>query len=140
MNIWAFTVHLKAGSKTLRWVQNQLHSESEKRNIRLPLMVGVTELTSQKAAVSSVMRLAKVAYISAMQAVVCSVWEARKIKEEFGLTTFTPGIRSKLNDDQKRVATVKDALKERVDFFIVGRPIVKTQNPLRAAQKILQCE
>ena len=100
-------------------------------------MVGVTELTSRQASLSKVVSLAKVAYESKLDAVVCSVWEARRIKDDFGLLTITPGIRNKAGDDQRRVATIEDALREGVDYFVVGRPIVGEKNPLKAAQGIL---
>ena len=100
--------------------------------------MGVTELTSKKASLKNVMRLAGLAHESNLEAVVCSVWEARKIKEEFDLITITPGIRNAADDDQKRVATVCDAIGEGVDYFVVGRPVVKAKDCLCAAQALIE--
>ena len=138
MGVWAFTVHLRSGKDSLRFLKEQLVSEAENRGQHPPLIIGVTELTSKKVSLSKVMALAKVAYESKLDGVVCSVWEARKIKKSFGLLTITPGIRKRKEDDQTRIATVKDALKEDVDYFVVGRPIIKEKDYLKAVKKLLE--
>jgi len=138
MGVWAFTVHLRSGKDSLRFLKEQLVSEAENRGQHPPLIIGVTELTSKKVSLSKVMTLAKVAYESKLDGVVCSVWEARKIKKSFGLLTITPGIRKRKEDDQTRIATVKDALKEDVDYFVVGRPIIKEKDYLKAVKKLLE--
>ncbi|UCG34628.1 MAG: orotidine-5'-phosphate decarboxylase [Candidatus Omnitrophota bacterium] len=136
--VWAFTVHLKAGQEALESLKGALTKEARLRKKRRPLIIGVTELTSQKASLNKVLQLAEVARKSKIDGVVCSVWEAKQIKEKFGLCTITPGIRAKKEgDDQKRIATVKDALKNRVDYFVVGRPIIKEKDYLKAANQIL---
>jgi len=138
LGVWAFTVHLKAGEEALTILKEALIKEARAQKKRRPLIIGVTELTSQKASLSMVLKLAQVARKSKIDGVVCSVWEARKIKEKFGLCTITPGIRAKKEgDDQKRIATVKDALKNKVDYFVVGRPIIKEKDYLKAAKNIL---
>jgi len=140
MGVWAFTVHLRSGKESLQFLKEQLVSRAKSRGYCLPLIIGVTELTSRKVSLSKVMTLAKVAYESKLDGVVCSVWEARKIKESFGLLTITPGIRKRKEDDQIRVATVRDALKEGVDYFVIGRPIIKEKDYLKAAKKLLEEE
>jgi orotidine-5'-phosphate decarboxylase len=138
LDIWAFTVHIKAGKMSLRLLKEEILKEVKKRKKKPPLIFGVTELTSQKTTLKKILNLAKVAYQANLDGVVCSVWEAKKIKEEFGLLTITPGIRKrKTEDDQKRVATVKDALRNKVDYFVVGRPIIKEKDYLKAAKEIL---
>lgn len=137
LEVWAFTVHLKAGKASLTFLRERLKEEAEARGIKRPLILGVTELTSKKASLNKVLSLAKIASESNLDGVICSVWEAEKIKNNFGLITVTPGIRKKKIDDQERVATVKDALKASSDYFVVGRPIVKEKDPLKAAKDIL---
>jgi len=138
LGVWAFTVHLKSGEKALRILKKEIKKEAKRKRKKAPLIIGVTELTSKKAAPAKVLALAKVAKKARLDGVVCSVWEAKKIKQRFGLKTITPGIRpKKLKDDQKRVATVKQALKNKVDYFVVGRPIVNKSNYLQAAEQIL---
>lgn len=136
MDVWGFTVHLRAGKDSLGWLKDELIKEKKKGG-KIPLVIGVTELTSQRASLNRVMRLARTAYESKLDGVVCSVWEAKKIKKELGLLTITPGIRREKKDDQRRVATVEDALRAGVDYFVIGRPIIKDKDPLGAAKKIL---
>ena len=139
LDVWAFTVHIKAGEEALRALKKELTKEASRRKKKRPLIIGVTELTSKKASLAQVLKLAKVAKRSNLDGVVCSVWEAKTIKTKLGLRTITPGIRKvKTGDDQRRVATFKDVLKNKVDYCVVGRPIVKEKNPLKAAQDILK--
>ena len=138
LDVWAFTVHIKAGEEALKALKKEITKEARRRKKKRPLIIGVTELTSKKASLAQVLKLAKVAKRSNLDGVVCSVWEAKAIKDKLGLCTITPGIRKKkTGDDQKRVATVKEALARKADYFVVGRPIVKEKNKLLAAEKIL---
>lgn len=73
--------------------------------------------------------------------VVSSGLEARALKDEFGerLIIVTPGIRPVENrpvDDQKRVVTVEDAIRNGADYIVVGRPIRNAPDPYEAALQI----
>jgi len=139
MNIWAFTVHIKAGVAPLAFLRQELANEAKRKRKPRPLIVGVTELTSQLASRQAVLKLASLAKQARLDGVVCSVWEAKAIKERYGLMTITPGIRHKASgDDQRRVATAQDALKEKADYFVVGRPIVGAKDYRKAAEDILE--
>ena len=60
------------------------------------------------------------------------------LKKKFDLKVITPGIRAaKSSDDQKRVATAKTAIKAGSDYLVVGRPIIKGKNFLKAAEEVL---
>ncbi|MEW5758850.1 MAG: orotidine-5'-phosphate decarboxylase [Candidatus Omnitrophota bacterium] len=106
-----------------------------------PLLIGVTVLTSQKAAKTKVLSLAKQAKTVGLDGVVCSVKETQVLKNKLGknFIVVNPGIRPKdtKTNDQKRVATPKDAVNAGSDFIVVGRPILEAKNPSLAAQKIL---
>lgn len=72
------------------------------------------------------------------QGVIASGQEARSLKESLGeeLTIVTPGIRpveSRPADDQKRVVTVEDALRNGADYVVIGRPIRDAPDPYEAA-------
>jgi len=139
LGVWAFTVHVKAGEESLKILKKEITAYSRKQKKPRPLIIGVTELTSRKTSLKSVLSLAKIAKKSKIDGVVSSVWEAKKIAKDFKLLTITPGIRKKkTNDDQKRVATVKDALREGSSFFVVGRPIINEKNCLFAAEELLK--
>jgi orotidine-5'-phosphate decarboxylase len=76
-----------------------------------------------------------------LDGVVCSVSEVtilrRKIKKNFIIVT--PGIRSNdsAKDDQKRIATVSQAVKAGSNFLVIGRPILQAENPLATAEELL---
>ena len=140
IGVWAFTVHTKAGIEALSFLKKELSLYAKKRKKKCPLIVGVTELTSNKVSIAQVMKLAEVAERCNIDGVVASVWEAKEIKNKFNLKVITPGIRNKTaNDDQRRVASVKDAIKQGADYFVVGRPIIKARNYMKAAEEILSC-
>lgn len=71
---------------------------------------------------------------------VCSVWESDLIKKSVGddFKTLCPGIRVFApKNDQKRVASYDDAIKNRADFIVIGREITKSENPKLAYEKII---
>lgn len=74
--------------------------------------------------------------------VIASAAEARAIRTEFGdrLEIVTPGIRPQGSaaDDQKRIITPKDAIAAGADRLVVGRPIVKADDPAAAAESIVR--
>lgn len=78
--------------------------------------------------------------------VVCSPREARAVREALetlGRETVvvTPGVRpawaSVDNDDQRRTATVTEALREGADHVVIGRPIRDARDPVEAAKRVL---
>ena len=117
-----------------------------------PLLIAVTQLTStsQEAmnevqgipgtVLESVIRYAKNAKAAGLDGVVCSVHEAKAIKEACGedFLTVTPGIRLASNsvDDQKRVATPEFAGEQGADYIVVGRSITKAENPKETFEAI----
>ena len=75
------------------------------------------------------------------QGVIASGQEARSLKESLGeeMTIVTPGIRpveSRPADDQKRVVTVEDAIRNGADYVVIGRPIRDAADPYEAALKV----
>jgi orotidine-5'-phosphate decarboxylase len=73
--------------------------------------------------------------------VVSSGLEARALKDAFGekLVIVTPGIRpveNRPSDDQKRVVTVEEAIRNGADYIVVGRPIRNAPDPYEAALQI----
>jgi len=70
--------------------------------------------------------------------VVCSALEAEPLRQGLGANflVVTPGIRPGLNredgeDDQKRVATARQAIINGADHVVVGRPISRSDDPVR---------
>ena len=76
--------------------------------------------------------------------VVSSAREAGKLRAgiEKHFMIVTPGIRPGANvdtiqnDDQKRIATAKDALRNGADYVVIGRPISTSPDPLATVEAI----
>jgi orotidine-5'-phosphate decarboxylase len=73
--------------------------------------------------------------------VITSGLEVHTLRESLGeeLLLVTPGIRPAENrpaDDQKRVVTVEQALRNGADYIVVGRPIRNAPDPYQAAMQI----
>ncbi len=115
-------------------------------------LLGVTVLTSmddedlKEAGYSDnaetlVAKRAAQARAAGMGGIVCSAEESSRVRGIVGpdMAIVTPGIRPAGADhgDQKRVMTPADALKAGSTHLVVGRPIVKAEDPLRAARAIL---
>jgi len=82
---------------------------------------------------------------SGCDGIVCSPLEAAALRREFGsnFIVVTPGIRPGINkdvekDDQKRIATAKQAILNGADYIVIGRPISTSSNPLATVQNLQQ--
>lgn len=136
------TVHLQGGQAMCAAVMNALGSGPA------PLVIGVTALTSFGAgempgitAPPSIygLELAALANDWKLNGVVCSPLEVARIKQLYpGLLCICPGIRpqAETGDDQTRSATPARAVAAGADFLVVGRPITKSPDPLRAVREI----
>jgi orotidine-5'-phosphate decarboxylase len=87
-----------------------------------------------------VLERARTAREAGCHGVVCSGREVARIKKDQpGLIAVTPGIRPAWSvvgrDDQKRVVTPSDAVKNGSDYIVVGRPIRDAKSPVDAAKK-----
>jgi len=74
--------------------------------------------------------------------VVASGLELQAIRENLGekLIIVVPGIRPVCNttiDDQKRIITPKKAFLQGADHIVMGRPILKSENPERVVEDLL---
>ncbi len=116
------------------------------------LLLGVTVLTSfdadglaetgvAKAPAEQVELLAKLAVDSGMRGLVCSPLEIERLRKIIPqeVKLITPGIRpaGSSTDEQKRVMTPSLAAEAGSDFIVVGRPILKAENPAAAARAII---
>jgi len=87
---------------------------------------------------------AKKAIALGCDGVVSSGLEAKSLRQGAGgsFIIVTPGIRPGLNrdvignDDQKRVATAKEAIAGGADYVVIGRPIRDAQDPLAMARSV----
>lgn len=87
---------------------------------------------------------ARMALAAGCAGVVCSGREASQVKSGISrnFLAVTPGIRPEWslleNDDQKRVTTPAQAVKQGSDLLVIGRPIRDAADPGAAAQKVVQ--
>jgi orotidine-5'-phosphate decarboxylase len=87
---------------------------------------------------------ARLAKEAGCHGVVCSGLEVRGIKKAFGeeLIAVTPGIRPAWTlvegDDQKRIVTPADAVKNGAEFVVIGRPIRDADSPAEAADRVAE--
>jgi orotidine-5'-phosphate decarboxylase len=75
--------------------------------------------------------------------IISSGLEAPRLRESLGqrFLIVTPGIRPVANrevDDQKRTTDVEEAFRKGADYIVIGRPILKAQDPVAAAKTIQQ--
>jgi orotidine-5'-phosphate decarboxylase len=90
-----------------------------------------------------VLHQAQMAKSAGCHGVICSGWEARAVKEICGrdFLVVCPGIRPPWSvvagDDQKRVVTPAEAMKNGADYIVVGRPIRTASDPVAAARRVV---
>lgn len=146
-------VHAAGGSDMMKAAIEGLEAGTASGLVR-PSCIAVTQLTSTSEAQmqkeqlipvsieESVLHYASVAQGSGMDGVVCSTWEAGKIRSLLGpdFLTVTPGIRlsSDAVQDQKRIATPETARLAGVSNIVVGRPITQAEDPVASYHIIKQ--
>jgi len=117
------------------------------------ILVAVTVLThlspaefngifaSNRPVEESVVALARVAREGGMNGVVASAQELPAIKRSLGrdFVVVTPGIRlpDAKQDDQTRVVTPEQAIRDGADYLVVGRPIIAAKDPAAACAEVL---
>ena len=142
LKVKMLTLHICGGQEMLEAAVSAASRQAKALKIAKPLLIGVTILTSQTTRVGGVLALAKQGIACGLDGVVCSAQEAivlrRKIKKNFVIVT--PGIRPDNlgKDDQKRTATVSQAIKAGSDFLVIGRPILKAPDPLLQTEEMLR--
>lgn len=109
-------------------------------------LIAVTVLTSdtmpKEQALELALERAKLAKEAGLDGVVCSVHEARAIKDACGedFITVTPGIRwgKQGTQDQQRISDPKMAVEQGADYLVVGRPILQAESPAAAAKEAVE--
>ena len=143
LGVWMLNVHISGGSTMMKSAKDAILSHGGCR----PILIGVTVLTSISSAELSeiginndlkdqVVQLAKLAYQSGLDGVVCSAEEAKLLRNSMpaDFILVTPGIRREQDaaGDQKRVITPSQAIRNGSDYLVVGRPITQAASPSAA--------
>ena len=147
LQVSLLTVHASGGSKMLKAATEAAAQSSAK-----PMILAVTVLTSLSDAdlqeigiagnvLSQVLRLGALARAAGCGGLVASAHEARELRRELGegFAIVTPGVRpaGTATGDQARVLTPHDAIAAGATHLVVGRPILESANPAKAAQEIV---
>lgn len=145
-------VHALGGSEMIKRAKEGLQATSQAHNETKLLAVTIltshdettihNDLKLQGSVDDNVIHFAKLAYESGADGVVCSAFEANKIKHHTSdhFVTVTPGIRLSIGDshDQKRVATPKRARELGSDHIVIGRSITAAKHPKDAYLKAME--
>ena len=145
------TVHCDEGEEILKTV-----AENNPGNTKILAVTVLTSLNQAKLRAlgyadkytkdlsALVLLKARMAKAAGCHGVVCSGLEVAMIKGELGseLIAITPGIRPAWSvvdqDDQKRIVTPADAIRNGSDYVVIGRPIRDAKNPAEAAIRIAE--
>lgn len=150
LGVWMLNVHASGGLAMMQAARKGVTKSGHK-----PLLIAVTVLTSMDQAAlnqigingsveEQVLRLTRLTKDAGLDGVVCSAQEAAVIRSTLGsapgkeFCLVTPGIRpANANaDDQSRVVTPTDALRNGASYLVIGRPITQAPNPLLALEAI----
>jgi orotidine-5'-phosphate decarboxylase len=147
-------VHASGGPKMISYAREAIEAASAKLQVEKPLLLAVTVLTSfenkdlknilktRMQVKEMALHLAKMAKKAGADGVVCSPHEIKTIKKECGrdFIVVTPGVRvGKIEkDDQKRVKTPYDAIRDGADYIVVARPILQAEDKLDMIEKIMK--
>lgn len=150
-----FNIHALGGRRMMTAAAEACRETAESLALSSrPALIAVTILTSmspealkadlqiEKPLVDMVPFLASLAKECGLDGVVASAQEAGRIRESVGddFLIVTPGIRPAFasSDDQARIVTPAEAIKGGADYIVVGRPILKAENPLEAARRVVE--
>lgn len=143
-------LHALGGAEMMEKASQAVRKEfSEKERPRLLAVTILTSSTQETLKAvgidhpldQMVVRLAKLAKESGMDGVVASPLEIQAIRAACGpdFLIVTPGVRPSFAavDDQKRIMTPAEAVKAGADYLVIGRPIAKAADPVKAAELIV---
>lgn len=146
-------MHTSGGFEMMQAARISADNAADDARIPKPILLGVTILTSmdetgfqanfgsERKLTEQVVYLANQAKEAGLDGVVASPLEIEPIRKACGdnFLIVTPGIRPKWADpgDQRRITTPAEAINRGADFIVVGRPIIEAEDPLEAAERIL---
>ena len=147
LGVWMINIHASGGKDMMSASREAIEGLDSR-----PLLTAVTVLTSMDSkgmaetgcpgsVADKVTVLSKLAKASGLDGVVCSPLDISAVKNAVSprFITVTPGVRpiGAEADDQSRVASPAEAVRAGGDYLVVGRPITRAVDPLKAARAIL---
>lgn len=153
MGVFMLNMHTSGGSEMMRLCRDVVVETCLKENLPRPRLIGVTLLTSisseslknelciPHSTKTHVKHLARLAFNAGLDGVVASGHEIEAVKNSCGkdFLVVVPGIRFSWNlpDDQKRTITSREAFRSGADYIILGRAIMREEDPLKALRVVL---
>ena len=147
-------MHAAGGLEMMQAARKSAGDASTENSIPMPILLGVTVLTSidengfqqnfgsERGLTKQVVYLAQLAQEAGLSGVVASPLEIEPIRKACGddFVIVTPGIRPAWAEtgDQRRITTPAEAIRRGADYIVVGRPVIKADDPLEAAEMILE--
>jgi len=154
LGVQMVTLHTLGGREMMRHTVETVREAAVRENISAPLLLGVTILTSVDQTMlretlstpssleEMVVYLARAAHEAGMDGAVASPQELRLLRKDLPppFRLVTPGIRLFSGDqqDQRRVATPRQAIEAGADYIVVGRPILESKHPIETIEAILR--
>jgi orotidine-5'-phosphate decarboxylase len=146
LGVWMLNVHALGGARMLE----SARAGVERSGAR-PRLIAVTILTSMDerdlagiglggSPADNVLRLATLARDCGIDGVVCSSRETAQLRGRFGadFLLVTPGIRpaGAAVDDQRRVMTPVEAIRNGSSYLVIGRPVTRADDPVQVLRML----
>lgn len=146
LGVWMVNLHASGGSRMMESARDAIGAPGAD----VPLLIAVTVLTSMeltdlqstgvdRSIDEQVLALATATGDAGLDGVVCSAREAAMLSAELPqLIKVTPGIRlaSDSADDQKRITTPDQAIRDGATYLVIGRSVTGADEPLKTLQSI----
>jgi orotidine-5'-phosphate decarboxylase len=153
LRVSIINVHAAGGSEMMHRAADAVREAASRDQVQRPAVIAVTVLTSASDAtlaevglttgvLDQVRLLAQLAATSGLDGVVASPREIGLVREAVADRNFlvvTPGVRPADSDadDQKRIMTPAEAVRDGADLLVIGRPILRASDPVKAATDVV---
>ncbi|MCX7793210.1 MAG: orotidine-5'-phosphate decarboxylase [Thermodesulfovibrionales bacterium] len=153
LGVFMLNMHASGGLEMMRRTRDTVVETCLKENLPRPRLIGVTLLTSLSPEAvrnelciphsirTHVKHLSRLAFNAGLDGVVASGQEIETIKNHCGknFLVVVPGIRMSWNppDDQNRTVTPREAFRAGADYIVLGRAIMREEDPLKALRLVL---
>ena len=155
LGVAMFNVHALGGREMMEKTVSAVEKTAREAGVEKPLVLAVTVLTSlndrdlselgfHQTTQGLAAHLAAAACRAGAGGVVASPQDILSIRGACGpdFAIVTPGIRlgggEVEKDDQKRIDTPREAIRNGADYIVVGRPIRLAKDPVEAADRIVE--
>ncbi|HET7061553.1 MAG TPA: orotidine-5'-phosphate decarboxylase [Nitrosospira sp.] len=144
LGVWMMNVHALGGRKMLAAAREAVPAGST-RLIAVTLLTSMGSSDLRDIGISGepqdvVQRLALLARDCGLDGVVSSALEATELRKVIGndFCLVTPGIRpaGTSPDEQKRITTPGQAIKNGANYLVIGRPITQASDPVLVLQQL----